>query len=87
MRQGTTQFFYCCPIHFGRQFRFVAKSIKRQKGTILTFTEEIEEKPWSVRGWGFHDKCTTDPKSRGGRYRKVTDANISRCTITYEVPK
>lgn len=86
MRTGTTQFFYCCGVNFARQFKLVSKSIKKQGGTILTFTEEPDAKPssWDLKKWGFHTKCIKGPGSTR-RLAHDTNKNIMRCTITYEV--
>lgn len=87
MRTGTTQFFYCCPVNFARQFKLVSKDIKKQKGSILSFTEEPDVKPssWDLNKWGFHSKCIKEPASTR-RLARPTNKNIFRCTITYEVP-
>ena len=79
MRTGTAQFFYCCPENFAKQFKIVSKSIKKQKGQLLTLTEEPDVKPGWVshpaKQWGLHPKCF-----------KSNSSCSSRCTITYEVP-
>jgi hypothetical protein len=76
MKQGTAQFYFCCPVNFARQYRIVIKSIKKCKGNLLTLTEEPNKPPLGYASrWGLHKKCAKEPQ------------NISRCTITYEVPK
>lgn len=88
MRQGTTQFFYCCPTNFAKQYKLVMKSLKKQGGQLLSLTEETDVKPgWvkSAKEWGFHSTCINKPKKRG-RPRQQDLTKIMRCTVTYEVP-
>ena len=84
MRQGTTQFFYCCPMNFTTQFKKVTASLKKQKGNLLSLTEEPGVKPgWvtNAKQYGFHAKCIKDDR----KMQNMKD--VMRCTITYEVPK
>ena len=56
MRQGKTQFLYCCDQRFGQQYRAVMKSIKKSKGNLLTLDEEREILVTNTR-YPKHRKC------------------------------
>lgn len=87
MRQGTTQFYYCCPTNFARQYKLVMKSIKKQKGNVLVMTDDPDKKcsGWDLNKWGFHAGCVKE-KGSTRRLARPTVKNIGCCTITYEVP-
>ena len=42
MRYGTVQFLYCCDKKFVTKFRAFRRSLKKSKGVILTYNEELD---------------------------------------------